>query len=43
MGQLTIPESSLVYVDTVTIIYSVEKFPNYYPLLEPMWLQLQTD
>ena len=43
MGQLTILQSSLVYVDTVTIIYSVEKFPNYYPLLEPIWLQLQTD
>lgn len=42
MGQLNIPAASIVYVDTAIIIYSIEKFPNYFPLLEPMWKQLQT-
>ncbi len=42
MGKLNIPAASIVYVDTAIIIYSIEKFPNYFPLLEPMWKQLQT-
>lgn len=33
---------SVVYVDTAIVIYSMEKFPDYFPLLEPMWRQLQT-
>ncbi len=41
MGTLNIPVSSLVYVDTSTVIYSVEKFPEYLPLLAPLWLRLQ--
>ncbi len=41
MGTLNIPASSLVYVDTSTVIYSVEKFPEYVPLLAPLWLRLQ--
>jgi predicted nucleic acid-binding protein len=41
MGRLTLPESSLVYVDTVVVIYSIEKFPGYFSLLDPMWQQLQ--
>lgn len=41
MGTLNIPVSSLVYVDTSTVIYSVEKFPEYVPLLAPLWLKLQ--
>jgi len=41
MGQLTLPESSVIYVDTVVVIYSIEKFPNYFPLLEPLWQKLQ--
>lgn len=40
MGTLTIPESSLVYVDTAIVIYSVEKIPDYFPLLEPLWVKL---
>jgi predicted nucleic acid-binding protein len=39
MGQLNFSPSSLVYVDTVTLIYSVERFPAYIPLLDPMWQQ----
>jgi predicted nucleic acid-binding protein len=42
MGQLNIPKSSLVYLDTVTIIYSIERFPTYIALLDPMWRQLQS-
>lgn len=42
MGQLNIPSSSIVYVDTAIVIYSIEKFPDYFPLLEPMWKQLQS-
>jgi predicted nucleic acid-binding protein len=41
MGTLNIPASSLVYVDTSPVIYSVEKFPEYVPLLAPLWLKLQ--
>ncbi len=41
MGQLNFPPSSLIYLDTVTIIYSVERFPDYILLLDPMWQQLQ--
>ena len=41
MGTLNIPASSRFYVDTSIVIYSVEKFPEYLPLLEPMWLSLQ--
>lgn len=41
MGQLNIPVSSLIYVDTSPVIYSVEKFPEYVPLLAPLWLKLQ--
>lgn len=41
MGTLNLPESSLVYVDTQIIIYSIEKFPNYSPVLESLWLELK--
>ncbi|MDF5729255.1 MAG: PIN domain-containing protein [Rhizonema sp. PD38] len=41
MGALNIPASSLVYVDTSIVIYSVEKFPEYVLLLAPLWLRLQ--
>ena len=43
MGQLNIPDSSTVYVDTSVIIYSVEKVPDYDLLLEPLWQKLQTN
>jgi predicted nucleic acid-binding protein len=42
MGQLNLPDSSLVYVDTVVVIYSIEKFPSYFPLLERLWQKLKT-
>ncbi|MCY7321210.1 MAG: PIN domain-containing protein [Phormidesmis sp. CAN_BIN36] len=43
MGQLNIPDSSTVYVDTSVVIYSVEKVPDYDLLLETLWQKLQAD
>ena len=37
MGQLTLPASGVVYVDTAPIIYSVEKHAEYWSLLRPLW------
>ena len=41
MASLTFPSSSLVYVGTQILIYSVEKHPIYWSILRPMWLQSQ--
>lgn len=41
MGQLNLSDSSLIYIDTVVVIYSLEKFPGYFQLLEPLWRRLQ--
>jgi predicted nucleic acid-binding protein len=41
MGTLNFQRSSLVYVDAQIVIYSIEKFPNYFPTLEPIWLDLK--
>lgn len=38
MGSLTVPSSGLVYFDANAVIYSVEKHPVYWPLLQPLWL-----
>jgi predicted nucleic acid-binding protein len=37
VGTLTLPASGVVYVDTQIIIYSVEKHPDYWLLLRPLW------
>lgn len=37
MGSLTVPASGLVYLDADAVIYSGEKHPVYWPLLEPVW------
>ncbi|NEP14218.1 MAG: PIN domain-containing protein [Symploca sp. SIO2C1] len=37
MGELNLPESSLVYLDTQIIIYSIEKHPTYWSLLRSLW------
>ena len=42
MGALTLPASGLVYIDTMTLLYTVERYPAYWPLLEPMWRTAQT-
>ena len=36
MGQLIIPESGIIYIDTSVAIYSVEWNPDYYSLLQPL-------
>lgn len=41
MGQLVIPSSSIIYIDTSVAIYSVEWSPDYYALLQPLWLKFQ--
>jgi predicted nucleic acid-binding protein len=41
MGQLSLPSSAIVYVDTSIIIYTVEANPIYYSLLQPLWLKFQ--
>ncbi len=42
MGALILPTSGRVYVDAMTVIYSVERFPEYWPILEPMWQAAET-
>jgi predicted nucleic acid-binding protein len=41
MGSLTLPASGLVYIDTMTLIYTVERYPAYAPLLVPLWQAAQ--
>ena len=43
MGQLVIPSDSKVYIDTVVAIYSVEWNPEYFELLQPLWLKFQSE
>jgi len=42
MGALTLPASGLVYIDAMTLIYTVERYPVYWPLVEPLWQAAQT-
>jgi len=42
MGQLILPPSGVIYIDTPVVIYSVEWNPDYYSLLQPLWLKFQT-
>jgi predicted nucleic acid-binding protein len=37
MGALILPASGFVYTDANTIIYTVQRHPHYYPLLELFW------
>lgn len=37
MGSLTLPSAGLVYLDANPVIYSVEKHPLYWALLQPLW------
>ena len=37
MGALILPSAGLVYLDANSVIYSVEKHPLYWPLLQPLW------
>ncbi|MCC5597773.1 type II toxin-antitoxin system VapC family toxin [Nostoc favosum] len=42
MGQLILPSSGVIYIDTPVLIYSGEWNPEYYSLLQPLWLKFQT-
>ena len=42
MGQLVISSNSKIYIDTAVAIYSVEWNPEYFELLQPLWLKFQT-
>ena len=37
MGTLTLPSAGLVYFDANPVIYSVEKHPIYWPILQTVW------
>jgi predicted nucleic acid-binding protein len=41
MGELTLPAAGRVYLDTMGLIYTIERYPAYFPLLEPLWLAAQ--
>lgn len=42
MGQLALPElGGKVYVETSAVIYTIEKYPDYLPLLKPLWLRFE--
>lgn len=42
MGQLILPTSGAIYLDTSVVIYSVEKLEPYATLLQPLWLGAQS-
>ncbi|MFP4694507.1 MAG: type II toxin-antitoxin system VapC family toxin [Halothece sp.] len=39
---LVLPNSSLIYLDTSVVIYSVEQVPGYYQILEPLWEKVES-
>ena len=41
MGLLNLPMGGTVYVETPTVIYTVETHPLYAPLLRPLWQAAQ--
>lgn len=42
MGQLSLPDSAKIYIDTVIVIYTIEVNPNYWQLLQPLWQKFQS-
>jgi hypothetical protein len=41
MGQLSISDGAIVYLDAAPVIYSIEQHPSYWQLLVPLWGKLQ--
>lgn len=37
MGQLILPTSGSIYIDTSVAIYTIEGNPDYYSLIQPLW------
>ena len=42
MGQIAIPATGLIYLDTQILIYSVERHPHFAPALQPLWDAVQS-
>jgi predicted nucleic acid-binding protein len=42
MGQIAIPATGLIYLDTQILIYSVERHPQFAPALQPLWDAVQS-
>ncbi|MEH1923682.1 type II toxin-antitoxin system VapC family toxin [Nostoc sp.] len=42
MGQLILPTSGSIYIDTSVAIYTIEGNPDYYSLLQPLWSKFYT-
>jgi predicted nucleic acid-binding protein len=42
VGTLIVPGSGLAYLDANPIIYTIEKHPDFGPLLQPLWQAAQT-
>ncbi|BAZ70812.1 putative PilT protein (plasmid) [Fischerella sp. NIES-4106] len=42
MGQLILPTSGTIYIDTSVVIYTIEGNPDYYSLLQPLWSKFYT-
>ncbi len=42
MGQLILPTSGTIYIDTSVVIYTIEGNPDYYSLLQPLWYKFYT-
>jgi len=42
MGQLILPSSGTISIDTLVVIYTIEGNPDYYSLLEPLWSKFYT-
>lgn len=38
---LKLPSSGIIYIDTSVVIYTLEGKPDYYSLLQPLWLKFQ--
>src|ERR1039458_526657 len=37
MGSIAIPAAGSIYLDTDSLIYSIETQPLYWPILKPVW------
>ena len=42
MGQLILPISGTIYIDTSVVIYTIEGNPDYYSLVQPLWSKFYT-
>jgi hypothetical protein len=38
---MSLPTAGAIYLDTNTVIYSMEKHPEYWAIMRPLWLAAQ--